>query len=572
MIGPTVAPALVVRANIIGLDPSGSAERGNTIDGITVASGGVVVGGPSAGDRNVISGNHSEGVETAGGASGVVIEGNYVGVDATGTVALGNGLFFGPGNPGCCHTGIFVRSGGNVVRGNVVSGNWLGIRSGDAGSPGNLIENNLVGTDASGTAPLPNLTEGIGLYGDKSGTQVRANTVRFNDGIGIRLVEGTEDALIGGTGPGDGNVVRDNAGPGVAVGYNLSAGDTRNTIRSNQITGNGGLGIDLASNGPTPNDPLDADAGPNGLVNKPELTSALNGVVPGFTQVLLTLNAAPGTAYDVEFFDNAVCDGSGFGEGAIPLLLATSAATDGSGQLTYSVNLSAVPNGRFITATATDPSGNTSEFSGCVTSASFTPAPIVTSVAPSPTSGGDQGLTFFGTNMNNTLWTFTNTSTLATSNGFTFLSPSTSTTQYVLPPGLPAGTYSVTVTDTGTSLTSAPILVTIGTQYGTPTLVGVFNNVLDVTPTTAIGSGSTVYIQGYGIWTTQIGACFTQGTAPTAGPTCGGSLVLNSSASSNSSIGIRGEFVAPTLAAGPVWVQIRSGDSDFTAPVMLNVP
>ena len=46
----------------------------------------------------------------------------------------GHGLYFGDDDAGCCHTGIFVRTGGHVVRGNVVSGNWLGIRTGDTGT------------------------------------------------------------------------------------------------------------------------------------------------------------------------------------------------------------------------------------------------------------------------------------------------------------------------------------------------------------------------------------------------------------------------------------------------------
>ncbi len=364
LIGPAVSPSVLVQANFIGTNPGGTAGRGNTADGVRVATDGVLVGGPLPANRNVISGNISDGVETANAAN-VVIEGNYVGVDASGTSAIGNGLYFGPGQ-GCCHTGIFVRTGGNVVRGNVVSGNWLGIRSGDISGAANLIENNLVGTNASGTGPVGNLTYGIGLFGDKSGTQVRGNLVSFNTN-GIALVEGTQGAVVGGVVPGQGNTVTQNSGPGVRVGYNtLATGDFNNTIRGNAISNNGGLGIDLAGNGVTANDAGDNDVGPNALLNVPEVQAAYNGLAPGVTRLEVRLNAEPSSIYTVEFFANATCDASGSGEGAVSLAVAVApGATDGAGQLLYSADVPVTAAGQFITATATDQSGNTSEFSAC---------------------------------------------------------------------------------------------------------------------------------------------------------------------------------------------------------------
>jgi len=134
-----------------------------------------------------------------------------------------------------------------------------------------------------------------------------------------------------------------------------------NRIQKNLMTGNN-FGIDLGWNGPTANDALDADAGPNDLVNKPELLAAL--YTGSSTHVGVRLNAAPSTVYQVEFFQSATCHGSGYGEGNFPVLIDTTTATDGSGQLVFSVTLPPYVSG-VITATATDPSGSTSEFSAC---------------------------------------------------------------------------------------------------------------------------------------------------------------------------------------------------------------
>src|SRR5205085_2056434 len=78
------------------------------------------------------------------------------------------------------------------------------------------------------------------------------------------------------------------------------------------------------------------------------------------------LNSEPGTSFTIDFYSNGSCDPSGFGEGQTYL---------GSIQVTTDINCTAnftfaslTPNGQSnITATATDPNGNTSEFSSCAT-------------------------------------------------------------------------------------------------------------------------------------------------------------------------------------------------------------
>jgi hypothetical protein len=93
------------------------------------------------------------------------------------------------------------------------------------------------------------------------------------------------------------------------------------------------------------------------------LTSARFGVV-GLT-IEGTLNSRPNTDYRIEFFANTECDPAGFGEGA-RFLTAITTRTDASGNATFRLTPAIACPGNFLTATATDPEGNTSEFSNCI--------------------------------------------------------------------------------------------------------------------------------------------------------------------------------------------------------------
>ena len=133
------------------------------------------------------------------------------------------------------------------------------------------------------------------------------------------------------------------------------------------IAANGHLGINLENRAfgfVTPNDAGDADTGTNGLQNFPVLQSAtLAGAV---TTIVGTLNTRPNGTYTLEFYASAACDPLGHGEGVYSLGEAT-VATDAAGDASFSVPVAfAVPRGAAITATATDPAGSTSEFSGCI--------------------------------------------------------------------------------------------------------------------------------------------------------------------------------------------------------------
>ncbi|MEO8435437.1 MAG: thrombospondin type 3 repeat-containing protein [Pyrinomonadaceae bacterium] len=419
-----------VQGNFVGTNVTGNAAVPNGGHGVSINSGSNVVGGTSAAARNVISGNDAHGIRLiTAGATLNLVQGNYIGTDASGNLALangGNGVVMTQGAAGN-QIGGTAPGAGNVVSGNVVSG----IVCRGAGTSNNTIQGNFCGTDASGTAAIPNANDGIrfesgatdnlaggtapgarnivsgnlahGVHiddfpvedggphlgtarntvqGNLIGTDASGTQPIGNQLPGVIIFGGASDNLIGGTNPGAGNVIAFNTGStgagisiandAFAVGDSGGGNSVRNRISQNSIFSNSGLGIDLSNlangadptQGPTANDSCDPDSGPNNFQNSPQLTSVCH--TSNTATVQGTLNSAPGTTFTIEFFANAACDSLGFGEGQTYL---------GSIQVTTDVNCTAnftftgtTPAGQsFITATATDPAGNTSEFSNCLT-------------------------------------------------------------------------------------------------------------------------------------------------------------------------------------------------------------
>jgi titin len=371
-----------VIGNWVGLDATGTAALANGV-GIALLGPSNTVGGTTAAARNVISGNTTAGVSISGaGASGNKVQGSWIGTNATGTAAVGNA------------TGIQVSETSSVTiggttagSGNLVSGNAKGVVfvSGSLSS----IQGNLVGTDPIGASALPNAL-GVALYSSTSitigGTTAAARNVVSGNEQGIEIGRGsTGNAIEGnyvgtrvdGTTPlpntvsgidvtealsntigGVGNVIAGNSAYGVAI---LTGNG--NSILSNSMFGNGLPGIDLFPSGPIPNDDKDPDFGANLQQNYPVLFSAaLQG---GGSRVQGTLNSLPNTIFRVEIFGNPTCNASGFGEGKT-FLIKKDLTTDANGIVAIDAAIGTTTPGAFITATATDPHGNTSEFSPCV--------------------------------------------------------------------------------------------------------------------------------------------------------------------------------------------------------------
>jgi hypothetical protein len=365
-----------ILGNYIGTDASGAHPLGNTARGIALISAHLVeVGGAAAGARNTVSANGDDGIFVTETGS-MLVRNNYVGTDASGTRALGNG-----------GDGIDVPDSVITVAGNVISGNaGLGIFAPSVASQVDILDNRI-GTNSAGTAALGNLQSGVQSNG--FGYTVRGNLVSGNVGHGIRLgglenevqqnligtdISGTQPLGNGGDGiqvtdfvntiggEGNGNIIAFNGGRGIVVPLPFPA---LLTILSNSMHANGGLGIDLGGDGVTPNDACDADE----QANAPVLTGVTGS--PASLTVTGALNSLAGTRFLVQFFASPSADPSGYGEGATPIG-AASVTTNASCEAAFSVTLaSAVGAGPFITATATrapDAFGRraTSEFSNAV--------------------------------------------------------------------------------------------------------------------------------------------------------------------------------------------------------------
>src|SRR5207248_6155761 len=125
-------------------------------------------------------------------------------------------------------------------------------------------------------------------------------------------------------------------------------------------------GIQLGSDdGVSPNDVSDLDGGPNSLQNFPVVSAAIPSGTD--TTIYATLNSSPHTSFGIRFYSSGACDASGFGEGE-SYLGSTTVSTAGNGDASlFFVATPSLPAGSVVTATASDPQGNTSEFSACRT-------------------------------------------------------------------------------------------------------------------------------------------------------------------------------------------------------------
>ena len=282
-------------------------------------------------------------------------------------------------------------------------------------SIGTQIENNWIGTTTDGLAQ-GNLasTAGIGFEGENHNTSIRDNRIAGilghgigphaagllfgwsiligGSGSGIEIVGNTigldandqpllgsvwgvdigdatfstvTDIRIGSSQASEGNAIAGHILNGINVARNAQGV----RIQGNSIFENGWRGIDLIPTsfgyGVTPNDPLDADTGGNGLQNFPVLESA--SPLGAMTRILGSLHSSPSSTFTLEFFASPSCDDSGFGEGRM-YLGSSPAVTNAAGNFEFNLVLPiSLPAGWVVTSTATsEPSGATSEFSACV--------------------------------------------------------------------------------------------------------------------------------------------------------------------------------------------------------------
>jgi len=342
----------VVQGNTVGTDVTGTVAFGNGVDGIGSRSdvikgtgfcqqapgtggSGNMIGGATAGDGNLISGNAGDGVDLVASNQNV-IAGNRIGTDAAGTAALGNGgdgVFLGAS----CADRTCAGSSGNTVGGTAKgAGNVISGQGGDG-----------VHIDGQGSG-ISNLVEG-----NRIGAPLNGQTALGNQGAGVFVGNSAVNDAIGGTVSGAGNTIDANHGPGVLVGSSATDSGTHSAVQGNLIEANGGLGIDLAPAGTV--NCASAPPGPNDYVACPVIATATTSTVAG--------HACAGCEVEV-FVAAAAADDQGHGEGAA-LLATTTAAADGSWTVTLLAGQ--LPAGDAVTATATTPASfgkaaETSEF------------------------------------------------------------------------------------------------------------------------------------------------------------------------------------------------------------------
>ncbi len=326
----------LVQGNFIGTSSGGTSALANIGYGVAiVAASGNTFGGTAAGDGNVIAGNTLSGVLLAGsGTTQNVVQGNDIGIAADGTHGLGNAM-----------DGISLQTGAvnNQIAGNVIAANTEdGVNL--SGASQNQLLDNLIGTNSSGTAGLGNGQDGVRVTG-----QGNNNT-------------------IGGTGAGAGNTLAHNGRDGVEV-----ESGTGNGILGNAIFANSRMGIELG-------------AGANNNQQFPDLTGVFS--TGSSTVIQGTLTSTPSTTFRLEFFANDTPDPSGFGQGQVFLPTATlsvTTASNGTAQFSETVPV-ALSAGQVVTATATDPNNNTSEFSADAAQTALSLS-IIGMAAAQPTSG-----------------------------------------------------------------------------------------------------------------------------------------------------------------------------------------
>ena len=309
--------------NLIGLHPTSDLALPNAKDGLLIAGSHNIVGGITPLDANVISGNGKNGIHLMASAHHTRIQGNIVGIHSSLQHLLPNQ-----------EDGIFVKSQDNLIggtqtgTGNIIGGN---VQSGIEIHQGhhNGIYGNFIGTDRDGQLQWGNQLEGIAIYANN--TQVGGKEARTSNRIAF------------------------NKRGGISIPFGQG-----NTIQGNAIYQNEGLAINLQQDHLTPNDSLDQDQGPNGLQNFPVLSIATARSANDLF-VVGEFSSQPTQTYQLDFYAGRP-DGPLRYQEAFAYLGSETVSTNAEGETRFSFHLPKSPSpGRYVTATATNSTGNTSE-------------------------------------------------------------------------------------------------------------------------------------------------------------------------------------------------------------------
>ena len=406
---------LTITGNTIGLNASGSGAVANGGDGINLTGigssyTGITIGGTTASDRNVISGNGGDGIALSD-LDNVAILGNYIGTNAAGTSAIANtahGIHATRVN-----TPFSIGNGTSAGR-NLITATSAGVRIQNTNAGADIL-GNYFNTDATGNSSIVSGTDGIRVQGNTTNIDILDNvfgavsgdkiefegnytssavTIQGNhigvgaDGTtniaggtgftGIRFwnFHSASNVIIGGLGAGEGNIVANNGEDGI---YMANAGTITgeilgNTVHnngwagiligsgnefaitSNSVYSNGQLGIDLGgSRGVTANDAGDGDSGANALLNFPVINEFDAASDPTIDYDINLDVPADAEGYRIEFFKNTSADASGNGEGET-YLGSIDTGSHAGGDLNFTGSFSSaasVSGGDIISATAT---------------------------------------------------------------------------------------------------------------------------------------------------------------------------------------------------------------------------
>ena len=296
------AKTVTLQDNWIGID-STATKKPNFTAVSTVKSSGTYT-------ANVFSGNTGAAIYVNVGSDLNVFSDNIFGLDPTGVLAIGNSR------------ALDIESDNNTVDKNKISANNTGVAV-RFGSDGNIISNNIIISNFSGG----------GVTVASSSNTITTNVIASNTGPGVYIYP--------------------EPGKGAA---------TMNAIVGNKIYGNSGFNIELYEPtggfyGLDPNDNLDIDTGSNEHQNHPVLTAANN--ISGSINIVGVLDSAASTTYTIEFFGSPNPNVS---VGSV-VIGSTMVTTDSAGHASYTFVAGNRLPGSKVVATATDPLGNTSEYS-----------------------------------------------------------------------------------------------------------------------------------------------------------------------------------------------------------------
>ena len=280
----------------------------------------------------------------------------------------------GPGTDS--FAGLSIASAQNAVRGLYVVSFGRGIEIVGPPAFGNVLlgsglynngkglvidsapDNRIVGNDIGG-----NRQEGVRISGaTASGNVLAGNSISHNSGSGVLISSSASHTVIGDACNEDnGNEISRNRGDGITLAADAGTG---NAILVNYIYENASLGIDLGGDGVTVNDEGDEDTGANSLQNAPVLVARADEGDWGDV-VYGSLDSTPNTDFRIQFYGPANRDPSGFGEGGDPFGAAI-VRTNENGKASFTFVVDDLYGEDALTATATDPHGNTSEFSNWI--------------------------------------------------------------------------------------------------------------------------------------------------------------------------------------------------------------